>query len=61
MNICTCEKCHYTFRSHLLPLTCPDCGAKAVRQANEQEKKDYWRNQRILAEEIKAGLYAVTG
>ena len=58
MKICTCEKCHYTFRYPLLPPACPDCGAKAVRPATEQEKKEYHRNQKILREEINAGLYA---
>ena len=61
MIICTCDKCKYTFRYPLLPPACPDCGTKAVRPANEQEKKEYRKNQRILAKEIRSGLYAAAG
>lgn len=60
MKICTCEKCRYTFRYPLLPPACPDCGSHSVRQATEQEKKEFHRNQKILAQEIRMGLYAAT-
>ena len=59
MMICTCEKCRYTFRYPIQPLTCPDCGSSAVRPTNEKEKKDFHREQKILAKEIQLGLYAV--
>lgn len=52
-----CESCHYTFRYPLIPLTCPDCGRKAVRPANRKEIKAYRIEQIILAEEIRSGLY----
>lgn len=61
MRICTCDKCRYTFLHPLLPQRCPDCGSQAVRPATEKEKKEYHRNQKILREEIRTGLYAVTG
>ena len=61
MKLCTCEKCRYTFLYPLLPLSCPDCGSHSVRIANDQEKKEYHRNQKILAQEIRMGLYAATG
>lgn len=61
MKICICTKCHYAFLYPLLPSQCPDCGSHTVRPANEQEKKDYHRDQKILREEIKAGLYAAAG
>ena len=40
--ICTCEKCNYTFQYGSLPLTCPDCGATAVREATPEEKDWYY-------------------
>lgn len=58
MKLCTCDKCKYTFRYPLIPQYCPDCGSHSVRPANEKEKQDYHRNQRILSEEIRMGLYA---
>ena len=58
MKICTCDICRYTFLYPLLPPSCPDCGSHTVRPATEQEKKEFRRNQRILREEINAGLYA---
>ena len=61
MKLYTCEKCHYIFRSPLLPYSCPDCGKNNVREATEREKQEYHRNQKILAEEIKMGLYAAMG
>ena len=61
MKICTCTKCRYIFLYPLLPTTCPDCGSHTVRSATEQERKDYHRNQKILAQEIRMGLYAATG
>ena len=36
--IFTCTKCRYTFSSDSLPVTCPDCGAHAVREATPEEK-----------------------
>jgi len=57
MKTCTCESCRYIFRYPLIPLTCPDCGRKAVRLANRKEIKAYRIEQIILAEEIRAGLY----
>ncbi len=57
MKICTCEQCHYTFLYPLLPHTCPDCGMKKVRLANEKEILRYRAEQQILADEIRAGLY----
>ena len=44
--ICTCDKCHYTFSSNSLPLTCPDCGAKDVREATLEEKDWYYDLER---------------
>ena len=61
MKICICESCHYTFRYPLLPSSCPDCGRKDVRIANEDEVKEFHRLQAILAEEIRTGLYPAAG
>lgn len=61
MKICICESCHYTFRYPILPPSCPDCGKENIRHANKDEIKEFHRMQRILAEEIRMGLYAATG
>lgn len=61
MKICTCESCHYTFRYPIIPPSCPDCGNKNVRMADDKEIREYHRLQKILAEEIRMGLYAATG
>ena len=63
MKICTCEACRYTFRYPLIPPRCPDCGHGKVREANRNEIKEYHRLQKILAEEIRLGIYgaAVVG
>ncbi|MBR2854551.1 MAG: hypothetical protein IKE81_09525 [Clostridia bacterium] len=39
--ICTCDKCLYTFCSDSLPLTCPDCGSRNIREATMEEKDWY--------------------
>ena len=36
--ICTCDKCHYTFSSDSLPLTCPDYGSKNIREVTMEEQ-----------------------
>ena len=41
-TICTCEKCLFTFSSGSIPPTCPDCGAKTVREATLEEKDWYY-------------------
>ena len=61
MKIYRCDCCRYTFRYPLRPQFCPDCGRETVRNATETEVKDFHRDQRILAEEIRLGLYAATG
>ena len=61
MKICICENCHYTFRYPLLPPSCPDCGRKNVRIANDDEVNEFHRMQASLAEEIRTGLYPATG
>lgn len=61
MKLCTCEKCHYTFLYPLIPSSCPDCGFRAIRPATEKERVDYQKNQKILAEEIRQGIYAAVG
>ena len=61
MKICKCESCKYVFRYPLLPSSCPDCGKQSVRIATEKERYDFHRNQKVLAEEIRLGLYAVSG
>ncbi|HAE44617.1 MAG TPA: hypothetical protein DCG37_03315 [Lachnospiraceae bacterium] len=61
MKICTCESCRYTFCCRILPNSCPDCGKKAIRIANNKEISEYHKLQAILAEEIRTGLYAVSG
>ena len=45
----------------LHPQFCPDCGKEAVRNATEAEVRVFHRDQRILAEELRMGLYATTG
>ena len=40
--ICTCDRCHYTFKTERFPLTCPDCGAANVREATLEEKDWYY-------------------
>lgn len=57
MKICTCEHCRYTFRYPLLPVRCPDCGNKKVRPASEKEVQRYRVEQKIIADEIRTGLY----
>ena len=59
MKIYTCESCDFTFRYPIHPTTCPDCGQKLIRPANAYEIERYHLEQRILAEEIKMGLYPV--
>ena len=44
-----------------MPFSCPDCGEKKVRIADEEEVKEFHRMQAVLAEEIRMGLYAETG
>ncbi len=61
MHICTCSHCKYTFRYPMIPFHCPDCGKDAVREATEEEIRDYHQMQAILREEIRLGLYAATG
>ena len=62
VKICTCEACRYTFRYPLIPPRCPDCGHAKVREARRNEIKEYHRMQKILAEEIRLGIYgAVAG
>ena len=61
MKIYRCDCCRYTFRYPLRAQFCPDCGKEAVRNATEAEVRDFHRDQRILAEEIRMGLYATTG
>lgn len=61
MKIYKCDCCKYTFRYPLAPVSCPDFGKHEVRAADESEKKSYWHEQKILAEEVWMGLYAVTG
>ena len=58
MIICKCDSCRYTFRYPILPITCPDCGKRNVRRADKIEIKSYWQDQALIAEEIRAGLYA---
>jgi len=60
MKICKCDSCRYTFRYPILPAFCPDCGKQDVRPADKMEIKTYWCDQAMLAEEIRAGLYAAS-
>ena len=61
MRIYKCESCRYVFMHPLLPSSCPDCGKQSIRIATENERQDFHRNQKILAEEIRLGIYAVSG
>ena len=40
--ICTCDRCLFTFFYNSFPATCPDCGAKPVREATPEEKDWYY-------------------
>ena len=60
MKICTCSQCRYTFRYPLVPTCCPDCGARAVRRATSSEIREFRRMQKIIEEEIRSGLCALT-
>ena len=57
MKICTCETCRYIFRYPIIPSRCPDCGKDRVRRATSSEVSAFRADQKILAEEIRAGLY----
>lgn len=57
MKICTCTSCRYTFRYPIVPSACPDCGRQTVRLASSREIEEFLHNQKILAKEIKLGLY----
>lgn len=59
MNLYTCKNCRYIFRYPVTAVRCPDCGNRNVRPASEAEKETYRRDQVILAEEIRVGLYKV--
>lgn len=59
MKLCTCKECRYIFPAQFLPVACPDCGKQAVRDADEQESRDYRRFQEIIREEIRLGV--ITG
>ena len=61
MKIYTCDYCRYIFRSTDISPACPDCGKRAIRYATKNEEKNYWRDQKILADEIRKGLYAAFG
>ncbi len=61
MKIYRCENCRYTFLYPLKPRFCPDCGSQTIRNATEGEKKECHREQQVLAEEIRLGLYASAG
>ena len=61
MRLCTCEACRYIFRYPLIPPRCPDCGKGPVREAAEREIAQYQREQKILEEEIRAGLWGNWG
>lgn len=41
--IYTCESCHFTFSRVGECEQCPDCGKKAVREATEEEKDEFYR------------------
>jgi len=36
-----CDKCNFIFERTGLVDACPDCGKPAVREADEQEQKEY--------------------
>ena len=57
MKLYTCESCRYIFRYPVIAVRCPDCGKMKIRTANEREMNTYRRDQMILAEEIRMGLY----
>lgn len=57
MKICTCTSCRYTFRYPIVPSACPDCGRQTVRLASSREIEEFLHNQKILAKEIRLGLY----
>ena len=57
LKMCTCETCRYTFRDFIIPPACPDCGKDTVRKATASEVREYHKYQKILAEEIRLGLY----
>ena len=57
MVLCTCEKCRYTFLYPIIPIACPDCGAESVRKATAPEIQEFIRLQKILQEEIRAGIW----
>lgn len=48
-----CDACNYTFESKDSPFKCPDCGKIAVKDASEEEIKEYDEIQ----EEIRQGIF----
>ena len=61
MKLCTCDYCRYIFRYPVIPVRCPDCGKRNIRPADKQEIAAYRRDQTLLAEEIRMGLYKAAG
>ena len=47
-----CDACRYIFESSQCSIKCPDCGKDAVRDANEEEIKEFYEIQ----EEIREGI-----
>lgn len=46
-----CTNCCYDFEAESLPIRCPDCGKKTVREATEKEKADYYALQHQVRNE----------
>lgn len=57
MKLYTCKSCRYIFRYPVIAVRCPDCGNRNVRPADKAETETYRRDQAVLAEEIRLGLY----
>lgn len=47
-----CSAYRYTFESNKYSIKCPDCGKDAVREASEEEIREY--NE--IQEEIREGI-----
>ena len=43
--IYTCDSCFFTFRRTGKVEACPDCGKLAVREATDNEKDEFKKNQ----------------
>ena len=52
-----CDACRYTFETSQCSIKCPDCGKDAVRDATEEEIKEFYEIQEELREGDKYEMY----